>query len=152
MKTTKILVCALLIIALLPINVLATSETTDATDIIYFEDGSYLTVKTIVVDARESFTKNASRLYEYYSSSNVKKWEATLIATFIYDGASCTCASSSVQVNILDSAWYIVSKEESKSGNTAIGDLVMGYKFLGITTTKKTVNMSITCDKDGNLS
>lgn len=152
MNTTKFLICVLLIFTLLPINVLAAPETIDATNIIYFEDGSYLTITTIAVDTRGNFTRSGSRLYEYYNSSNVKKWEATLFATFIYDGASCTCASSSVQVNILDDAWYIVSKEEGKSGNTATGELTMGYKFLGITTTKKTVSMRITCDKDGNLS
>lgn len=39
-----------------------------------------------------------------------------------------------------------------KSGNTATADLVMGRKFLGITVQKETLNMTLTCDANGNLS
>lgn len=152
MKLHRILLSIVLIIALLPVHAFAAAENDHTEDIIYYDDGSYILIETNFTNARVGFTRNANLVYSYYNSSNVKKWEATLFATFIYDGTTSTCASSSVQVNILDSAWYIVSKEEIKDGNTARGELTMGYKFLGITTTKKTIDMNITCDANGNLS
>lgn len=152
MKLCRIFISVFLMIALLPVNVFATSTAQTPENIIYYDDGSYIIVETNFIETRDTFTRNANRVYTYYNINGVKKWEATLVATFTYNGTSCTCASSSLFVNIQDDAWYVVSKEESKSGNTASADLVMGYKFLGITTTKKTISMSITCDKDGNLS
>lgn len=152
MRICKCLIAILLIITLIPVHAFASQNIDAPENIVYYDDGSYLVINTTISDARVGFTRNAVREYTYYASNGDTKWVATLKATFTYDGTSCTCASSSLFVNILDDAWYIVSKEEGKSGNTATGELTMGYKFLGITTTKKTVSMRITCDKDGNLS
>ena len=152
MKFCKCLIAILLIVTLLPIRSFATQNDNNAEGVIYYDDGSYLIVRDITMDTRATFTKNAVREYTYCNANDEKQWVATFRATFTYNGTSCTCASSYLSFNILNDKWYVVSEEATKSGNVASCEFTMGYKFLGITTTKKTISMSITCDKDGNLS
>lgn len=152
MKKFCLLLAFCLLIAFVPVNAFAVQSKESVINTIRFDDGSYITIETDTIESRSGYSASGRRLYTYYSSTDVKKWEATLFATFVYNGTTCSCASSDIQVNILDSAWYIVSKEPGRNGNVATGELTMGYKFLGITTTKKTIEMSITCDANGNLS
>ena len=152
MKLMKHFLIALLILSILPLNALAAPSTQSDSNIIYFDDGSYITISVTSVDSRSSFTRIGSKTYVYNNALGTKKWEATITGTFTYDGTVSTCTTSSISVNILDTSWYIVSQSASKSGNTATGVLVMGYKFLGVTTDKRTVNLSLTCDANGYLS
>ena len=119
---------------------------------VYFEDGSYLEITIQSVESRASGTKSAGKTYSFTNSNGVEEWKAVLRATFTYTGSSATCIASSCDVTITDTAWYEVSKVVNKSGATATCDLTMGRKLLGITIEKKTINMTFTCDANGNLS
>lgn len=119
---------------------------------IYLEDGSYFLITIVEWDSRASGTKTASKTYTYNSSSGVALWKAVLKGTFVYTGTSSTCTASSCDVTILDSDWYVVSNTAGKSGNSATAELTMGHKLLGITVNKKTANLALTCDENGNLS
>lgn len=149
MKLLKLFTTILLIFSFLPTFSHATSTT--QTEIISFEDGSYLTVELTTVQSR-STSRTASKTYHYHNLLGTEEWYATLTGTFTYDGTTSKCTLSGVTIGITDSSWYIVSRESHEEGDTAYGTVVMGVKFLGITTDKKTVNMSLTCDKNGNLS
>lgn len=148
----SILLVAVMVFALLPVQTYATTETQANSDIIYFQDGSYITVELTWAETRASGTKTGSKTYRYNDSNGVEQWRAVLRGTFTYTGSAATCTASSCDVTISDSSYYVVSKDVSKSGNKALCTLVMGKKFLGITIDKDTVNMSITCDANGNLS
>ena len=87
----------------------------------------------------------------YYNSDGISKWNAVLTGSFSYNGSSATCSSSSVDVTIFDSNWYVISKSASKSGNTASASVTMGCSYDGIMTTIP-ANLSLKCDKNGNLS
>lgn len=141
----------MLLSVLLPFPSYATA-TTQSQDRIYFEDGSYVTVETYVTDTRATSTKTASRVYTYYANNGNIDWSATLNGTFTYTGTSSTCTAASCTVSISNSSWYEVGKNVSKIGASAIADVTMGYKILGITIDRKTVNMSLSCDANGNLS
>ena len=138
-------------ITLLPINTNALSNTL-TNDIIYLDDGSYITIELTWSEARASGTKTGSKTYTNRDSSGNENWKAVLKGTFTYTGSSATCTAASCNVTISDSAYYVVSKSATKSGNAAVGELTMGRKFLGITVDKETINMRITCDANGNLS
>lgn len=119
---------------------------------IYFEDGSYITVEVIARETRASGSASGSKPYTYYDSDGNAVWKAVITGSFTYNGSRATCTSSNVDVTIYDSAWYTISKSSSKSGNTASASVTMGEKRGGVTVTKVPVSLSLSCDKNGNLS
>ena len=151
-KFAKIITIVVLLVALFPMNVFASENTSHSVDIIYLEDGSYITVETQLIQTRVAYTRSANRVYTYNNNNGEEQWRAVLSATFTYNGTTSTCTASSCNVTITNTSWYEVSKTVGKSGNTATAELVMGHKFLGITVQKETLNMSLTCDANGNLS
>lgn len=150
MKMLKVLTIVFLILAMLPTYAHALSDT--KTEVIEFEDGSYMVIEVTSIDARSATTRTATKTYRYYNALGTEKWYITLIGTFTYDGTTSVCLSSNTSIGIFDSAWYIISNQYSTSGNTAIGNVIMGFKILGVTTDRKTVDMTLTCDANGNLS
>ena len=145
-----ILTAALLLVSMLSISTFATTEVKE--NIIYLDNGCYITVELTVAEARASGTKTASKTYTYRASDGTEEWRAVLRGTFSYTGSSATCTAASCDVTITNTNWYIVSKAATKSGASALGELTMGRKFLGITVDKEPVSMRITCDANGNLS
>lgn len=139
------------LIALFSINTYALTNT-QADDIIYLEDGSYITIELTWTETRASNTKTGSKTHRYYNSNGVEEWKAVLRGTFTYTGNSATCTAASCDVTITNTNWYVVSKSAAKSGNAAVGELTMGRKFLGITIDKEPISIRITCDANGNLS
>ena len=105
-----------------------------------------------VIENRAAGTKTGSKTYRYKGSDGVEKWSAVLSGIFTYTGTSATCTSAGCSVSISDTAWYLISKTSNRSGSSAIGEVIMGRKFLGITIDEETLGMRITCDVNGNLS
>jgi len=149
----KLFTCLLVLVLafIFPINAMAAS-THSVQEVIYFEDGSYITVTLSETQARASGTKSGNKTYRYYTDNGTEEWRAVLTGTFTYTGSSATCTASSCNVTIYNSAWYVVSKTATKSGNKALADLTMGRKLLGITVSKKAIALQITCSASGTLS
>lgn len=148
----KVIACVLLLAMVLPSVVQATVVEEQTENVIYFSDGSYITIEISTVETRASSTRTGKKTYVYNGKNGDEEWRAVLTGTFTYTGTTATCTASSGSVTIANDAWYTVSKTASKSGSSAILDLTMGRKFLGITVEKKTINMKLTCDKNGTLS
>lgn len=149
-KILSLLTACLLVVCLLPVQVLAAEREETVT---YYADGSY-TVTTVEkhLTARASGTVTGNETKNYYSSSNKLQWKAVLNATFTYTGSSATCTKvNSLNVTIYDSAWSVGSKSTSKSGNTAYGYLTMNGKLVS-GTQGVPVTLTLSCDKNGNLS
>lgn len=151
-KLTKFIACILLFTFVLPNVAQASAVKEQSEKIIYFDDGSYITVETSVIETRANSTRTGKKTYTGKDSNGDEQWRAVLTGTFTYNGTTATCTSSSCSVTVVNDAWYVVSKSTSKSGSSALGDLTMGRKFIGITVEKKTINMKLTCDKNGTLS
>ena len=151
-KCIKFFTIIALLVALLPMNAFASEKTDHAVDIIYLADGSYITIQTELLPTRAAQTVTGNKTYTYTSNSGEEHWRAVFSGTFTYTGTTSTCTASSCTVTITNTNWYEVSKTAGKSGNTATADLVMGRKFWGITVQKETLNMTLTCDANGNLS
>lgn len=149
----KRIICLFLsLVMVLPYLTFSSVAAEATTDIIYLDDGSYITIVTTERTARASGTKTASRTYSYTESDGDVSWKAVLQGTFTYNGTSATCTASSCTVTIYDTAWYQVSKTTEKNGAVARAELTMGYKFLGVTVKKVPLSMTLTCDANGNLS
>lgn len=140
-----------IILMIIPVNVQAT-ETVENPSIIVFEDGSYIEITVEVITGRATNTKNGYKTYSYYDASNNLEWQAKLSASFTYNGTTSTCTSASCSVSIYENAWYESSNSTTRSGNTATTKLVMGQKLLGVTIAKREYTITLTCDKNGNLS
>lgn len=136
---------------LLPVNALAVEDNQKQSEVIYFEDGSYLTVQLSELDTRASGSKSGKRTYTYHTNDGVSQWDAVLYGTFSYTGSSSTCTDSSCSVTIYKSDWYTISKSAGKSGNTATASVTMGRRLLGVTVDKVPISLELSCDANGNL-
>lgn len=126
-----------------------------STDIIYYENGDYVTIETksVISSARLSKSNNSyTKTYTYRDSNGVAQWDYKLTASFSYDGSNSSCTSVTDSYSIYDSNWHIDSHSCSRDGNRAVGSFTMKRKYLGVTT--KTISDSITmvCSPNGNIS
>lgn len=150
----RFICCALLVcmlFSMLPLTAYAAEVPIENEEVIYFEDGSFLTVTVRTRNTRSSGSVSGDKVYSFDTGSGVK-WEAVLSGSFTYTGSSAKCTSSSVSVSVYDSAWYTVSKSASKSGSSATGSVTMGRKAGGVTVDKVPISLKLTCDSNGNLS
>ncbi len=149
-RIMSLMAACLLIVGLLPVQAAAAEKDEN---VIYYEDGSYsVTVVEKYGTARASGTVSGTKVRNYYSSANVLQWKAVLDATFTYTGSSSTCTRvNSLNVTIYDSDWSVGSKSTSRSGSTAYGSLTMTLKIIG-GTQGFPVTLTLSCDKNGNLS
>lgn len=115
-------------------------------------DDFYIVVTTQEYITRSSNTRSGNKIYTGYSGDNSVAWEIILSASFKYDGTTSSCTSSSCSVIINDNSWIAASHSSSKSGNTAYGTATLKHQVLGVVTSTSTHNLSLTCDKNGNLS
>ena len=114
-------------------------------------DGDYIVATLIPAVSRATQVKGKE--YVYYSSADVAEWVMTLTGTFTYDGRTSTCTSSRCTVTIYDdSGWELISKSASKSGNTVYAEATFGKIIGGITVSRPSYEITLTCDKDGNMS
>lgn len=129
-----------------------TAEIGEVEYMYYLSDGSYIVVELNTSPARASSTVTGTKTYTCKDDNGTALWKAVLTGTFSYTGSSSSCTSSSCSVTIYDSAWYLVSKSASKSGNTATASVTMGKKVLGITVSTIPITINLSCDANGNLS
>ena len=145
----SLILAFLLLVGVMPLNVSATQINSNRID---FEDGSYMIITIEDIGTRATNTRSGNKYVTYYDGSDNVEWEAKLYASFTYDGTTSTCTSANCTVTIYENAWYEYSNSTTRSGNTATTELVMGQRLLGITIAKREYTITLTCDKDGNLS
>ena len=121
------------------------------TTIEYYKDGSYG-----IVSIQKSYTKSGTitetKTYKYYDSSNNLDWKASITASFTYNGSTASCTSVSKSTTIYDSAWKCTAASCSKSGATATGNFTFKNYMLGIPVNTINKTLTLTCDKNGNIT
>lgn len=151
----KILTSLLLMLVIFnPIEICGLdSNTSESIYYKYLEDGSYYEI-TILENTmtRASSTKTATKRAKYVNSSNVTVWEVSVTGTFTYNGTSSTCTASSVATKSYSTNWKITSQSASKSKNKAIAKATAKYYYDGSLVTTANKSVTLTCDKNGNLS
>ena len=126
-----IILSCVLFLTSIPCSVHALYYSTENESIIHYEDGSYLTITVYENNtARTRNTKSGSKSYIYSDANGTEMWRCVLNATFTYEDTLYTY----------------------RSGNTAYGKLTVGKKLLGVTVGTYNYTLTLTCDKDGNLS
>lgn len=81
-KTLSFLLILTLIVVALPTDARALDNSPDS-NIITFEDGSYIRITVEEVFVRATNTKNGYKTYSYYDASNNLDWQAKLSAIFL---------------------------------------------------------------------
>lgn len=117
----------------------------------YYEDGSYGVI-FIQKDYGKSNSATETKTYKYYDSNNNLCWKASITASFTYNGVTASCTSVSKSTTIYDTSWRCTASSCSKSGATATGSFTFKHYVLGIPV--KTINktLTLTCDKNGNVT
>lgn len=138
---------------MLPIQIAYASQEPELLEIIRLEDGTYLEITLeSVPQTRASGSLTKTKNYTYKDADGTAQWKISLTGSFTYTGTTSTCTAASCNVTIYQSDWSVASKSASKSGNTAYGTARILRKYLGATVSDKTYNLTLTCDKNGNVS
>jgi hypothetical protein len=144
-------ICCFVLSVLLILSITIPASANDSSsETEFFFDGSYIVTTLSVPNSRSSskYTKTTT----YYNSDNEKMWSYSVTATFNYDGSKVSCSSVTDSYAIANSAWTCSSHSTSSSEGTASGTITMKQRVLGITIQTITRTVSITCDKNGNVS
>lgn len=104
------------------------------------------------MQTRAGGTVSGSKVKNYYDSKGTLCWQFVLNGSFSYTGSSATCTSSTCSVSIYSQGWYVISKNASKSGNTASANATMGESSGGVLANQVSASLTLRCDKNGNLS
>lgn len=152
-RTVSLILVILAAVSVLPFGVVNAEQRTASEDkIILLDDGGYIEIIEDQVSTIASTTITKNKTFIRYNDSDEALWAAKLTATFTYNGTSSVCTASSCTVTVYSSNWHTISKSATKSGNTAAATVTMGRTLGGITIDQETYRITLTCDKNGNVS
>lgn len=118
--------------------------------IIQNSDGTYVVITTEIgdeINLRDGrSSRSASKTYTCRSNSGSTLWTFTLNASFSYNGSSSSAQGASTTYSIKNSSWSCEDYNAWCSGNTAYGT-----GSFSSSTGDRTANLSLTCDKNGNI-
>lgn len=145
---------ALLVVVLMLSSFSVAQASDGVVNVEYFDDGSYV-VTVVDCDAVmfASSTIRGRKTSTYYRADGKEAFALTVYGTFSYDGTNqAVCTDSSYTHTIYRNDWSLKSASATKSGNTATATGTFIRKALGVTVDTKVLPVSLSCDKDGNLS
>ena len=120
------------------------SETT------YLNNGYKFITNTYLKNLDRS-TVSSQKETNYVDPDNVILWKVTLTGTFTYNGSTSSCTAASSYSTVYQGNWSESNNNTFASGNAAVASVTMVRKFLFITVETQVANLTITCDKDGNI-
>ena len=127
--------------------------------VISFADGSKYIISPVYYIDNEidicstSKTRTAERTATYENSDGELKWKYTLIGTFSYiEGVSSICTNSTYTQEIYSGNWKFSDGSATKSGNVAYGKGKYVLKYFLLPTKTYEIDISLTCDKNGNVT
>ena len=117
-----------------------------------FEDGSFLVEGKVSVQYSKSQIVSGSKPYYYYDANSVLQWTAVLSGSFSFNGSTSFCTGAACSTSVQNGNWNESANNSSYAGNSAFASVTMVRKFLFIVVQTETVNISLTCDANGNLT
>lgn len=138
-----------IIACLLPVSASAVGAAASVDDL---EDSGTFARQTAYT-VQPNGAKTGQTTYEFRRSDGAPIWRITVSATFTYNSSGGRCVYVyTPSVVVYDSDWCVVSKSAARDGDTAIGSITMGLKLLSGRISELPVTLTLSCDKNGNLS
>lgn len=138
----------LMCLSAITIAAFATHPITQVYEVTRYQDGTYAEITTTVYGTLvRTSSQCAEKAYVYKTAGGTKLFTYTLKACFSYDGSSSSCTSASASANIHKDGWNVISHDEHYSGNIAYGNASFSAP-----SESKNVSLTLTCDKNGNIS
>lgn len=113
---------------------------------IYYDDGSYAVITFASSPTRSS--KADTKSYTYYNPLGQRCFTYRLLASFTYDGVTSRADSCTYAAEIYRQGWDLDTHSEYVSGNTAYGRAT----FTGPNGESRAASLTLTCDKNGNVT
>lgn len=98
---------------------------------------------------QSSVTK--TKYCNYYDSNGKLLWSVSLKGTFTYNHRKALCVSSEVSYEIRDKDWTMLSYDSSEENDTAKGEFSIRQYKLGVPLKFIKKELTLTCDKEGNV-
>ena len=149
-RTIALLLCCLVAFSGMVSVCASTAETNlpQNQTIEYLENGDYIVTQLVVNSSMARTAKSYTKTSTYHASSGTAIFSVNLTGNFNYTyGSSAVAVSQSVSVPTYSTSATYVSKTSSHSGATVYGSGTVSYAGRN-----KTLSLSITCDKYGNVS
>lgn len=108
--------------------------------------------KDIIARLSRTKTVSKTKYANYYSSKGESLWSVYLTAEFAYNGRKAVCTDSSIACTIVDRDWKMLSSSCREEGNTAMGSYIMKQYKLGVPLKEIEGTLTLTCDKNGNVT
>lgn len=90
---------------------------------------------------------SGGKTYTYHSADDTPLWQAEIWGEFEFTTDGVRCRDAGYDVEVIDDLWYVISAEAHPSGSVALGHVVLGRRFLGVTVDRETVVMVLTTDE-----
>lgn len=125
---------------------------------IILENGDYIIEEIVeitnsITTFSETYNKTGAKRVTKYDSNDNISWIYILNASFtITTDVSSQCTSATYSTTINDSNWKFSNGNAYYQNNIAYGTGVFKHKVLFITTQNYNIDLSLTCDLNGNLT
>lgn len=129
-----------------------------STTIEYLDDGTILEITvteniSFAMTLANTYVKTGSKTYTNKNADGDTLWWFKLSGQYsVNEGVSSVCTSSWYSHSVLNDNWSLKSASTSKSGSKALAEATFIRKVLFITAETKEISLTLTCDKNGNLS
>lgn len=141
------------------VNPIGVREGLDGATIVYYEDGSslsisqaYITNKNDMISTYSSEISGNKDVVFKDSNGNVE-WKYTLHGTFFYvSGVSSSCTNAYYTNNIYENSWSFSDGSATTTRNRADGKGKYVCKVLLVTVKTYNIDISISCDRYGKLT
>ena len=119
----------------------------------HLSDGGYFITEIIENDSpeetRAAGSKTGSKIGWYYDEQGNACWYVRVTASFSYNGSTSICSGVIICADKASSGWEIAVKTTSRTENSGTASATARHSSDGKTFTK---TVTLTCDKNGNLS
>ena len=117
----------------------------------YLDDGSYFET-VITSSSTRSTIRNASKTTTYKNADGEALWDVKVTANFEFNGSTSKCTSAVASANSYNKVWKILDKRSNRNGNSGSATALAGSYLGGVFVGSMSKTVTLTCDKNGNLS
>ncbi len=136
----------------LPALCAETTHSLGTAKVVYYPDGSREEIVLGYESGGYRSTVTGHITKTFYSSNDEPVWRVRLNGSFTYNGVVSNCTNAYITTTFYQSGWSVISENTTHNANVAATHVELGKRILGIVHTAGYADLSITCDKDGNLS